>query len=184
MREAEYQVAWIVKNGNDVAQFFLTDYERNKRNMMRTIAKHGDPSVKDQAQGVADGFASDQTLDEWWQNWWSKDRSKGIGWLARELGRNAHRFAYATLSAFVHTSPALLDYYFHESASGNGAIAVIETRPGVSDENRSIAESAVFSVLAAMTDLCAHFAGRLKLGFENELKDITERIHQQFVPTT
>lgn len=182
LREAEYQVAWIIKNGDGAAELFLTDYKRNKRNVIRNIAKHGDSTVKDQAQAVAGGFPPDPVLDEWWQNWWSKDRSEGISWLARKLDRNAHRFEYATLSAFVHTSPALLDYYFHESAQGNGA--TIETRPGVSKKNRPIAELVIFSVFAAFTDLCANFAKCLELGFENELKDITEQIRQQFGSAT
>jgi hypothetical protein len=42
MREAQYQAAWIVKNGDETAKLFLQDYSRNRRKAMRTVAEHGD----------------------------------------------------------------------------------------------------------------------------------------------
>jgi hypothetical protein len=178
LREAEYQVGWIMEGGNDTAELFFQDYTRNRRNIMRTLAKHGDPEIKVQAQEIADATAPDATLDEWWKNWWSKKRNEGIGWLAGKLGRTAHRFEYATLSAFVHTSPALLDFYYHEKSDGTGVI--VESRPGMFDENRQLAEGVVFSIFAAFTDTCAGFAHQMKFGFEDDLKQISERIKQQF----
>ena len=180
LREAEYQISWIAAGGDDTARLFLQDHSRNRRNVMRTLAKHGDPEIKIQAQEIVEATASDEMLDEWWRNWWSKERNEGIGWLAGKLERNAHRFEYATLSAFVHTSPALLDFYFHEASDGAGAI--MESRPGVSDENREFAETVVFSVFAAFVDACATFARQMGFGFEEELTQISERIRRQFVP--
>jgi hypothetical protein len=180
LREAEYQISWIAAGGDETARLFLQDHSRNRRNIMRTLAKHGDPEIKAQAQEIIEGTVSDQTLDEWWRNWWSKERNQGIGWLAEKLGRKAHRFEYATLSAFVHTSPALLDFYFHEAKDGTGVI--VESRPGVSDDNREFAETVVFSVFAAFVDVCAAFARQMGFGFEEELTQIGERIQQQFAP--
>lgn len=82
---------------------------------------------KTQAQAVVENTPADETLDEWWKNWWSKERNEGIGWLAQKLEYRAHRFEYATLSAFVHTSPALTDFYFHEPKNGAGAMLSIAT---------------------------------------------------------
>ncbi|MGD0119649.1 MAG: DUF5677 domain-containing protein [Candidatus Binatus sp.] len=180
LREAEYQISWIASGGDATAQLFLKDHSRNRRNVIRTLSKHGDPEIKAQAQEIIEGTASDETLDEWWRNWWSKERNQGIGWLAEKLGRNAHRFENATLSAFVHTSPALLDFYFHEAGDGFGVI--VESRPGVSDENREFAETVVFSVFAAFVEVCTAFAQQMGFGFEDELTQITERIRLQFAP--
>jgi len=177
LREAEYQVRWIAAGGDETAQLFLRDYDRNRRNVMRTLAKHGDPEIKTQAQEIVEGTAADGTLDEWWRNWWSKKPKEGIGWLAEQLGYKTHRFEYAALSAFVHTSPALADFYFHEAKEGG---VTLESRPGVSDENREFAEVVVFSIFAAFVDICGAFAGKMGFGLEDELQQIVERIHQAF----
>jgi hypothetical protein len=177
LREAHYQISWIVAGGDATARLFLQDYNRNRRNVMRTLAKHGDPEIKTQAQAVVENTPADETLDEWWRNWWRKQRNEGIGWLAQKLEYTAHRFEYATLSAFVHTSPALADFYLHEP---NGAGAVLETRPGISDENREFADAVVFSVFAAFVDTCAAFAKLMEFGFEDDLREISERIREQF----
>jgi hypothetical protein len=178
LREAHYQICWIVAGGDATARLFLQDFNRNRRNVMRTLAKYGDPEIKTQAQEVVENTAPDETLDEWWKNWWSKERNEGIGWLAQKVEYKAHRFEYATLSAFVHTSPALTDFYFHEPK--NGAGAVLETRPGISDENREFADAVVFSVFAAFVDTCAAFAKQMEFGFEDDFKEISERIRKQF----
>ncbi len=181
LREAQYQLAWIVAGGDETAQLFVDDYHRNRRKVLRTLAEHGDPEIKNQAQETIQGTAPDALLDEWWRNWWSKERKEGIGWLAEKLGYTAHRLEYATLSAFVHSSPALADYYFHESKEGQ---LILETRPGISDENREFAEVAVFSVFLAFSDTCAAFARQMGFGFESESKDINERIRRQFTQET
>jgi hypothetical protein len=178
LREAEYQVCWIALGGDKTARLFLEDYKRNRRKVMRTLAEHGDPAIKTQAQAVIRGTVADQTLDEWWRNWWSKKRKEGIGWLAEKLGRKAHRFEYAALSAFVHTSPALVDFYFHERTDGAGVI--VETRPGASEENREYAETVVFSVLAAFVDACTAFSQQMGFGCEGKLAEINQRIRKQF----
>ena len=178
LREAEYQVCWIELGGDKAARLFLEDYKRNRRKVIRTLAEHGDPAIKTQAQAIIDGTAPDQMLDEWWRNWWSKKWKEGIGWLAEKLGRKAHRFEYASLSAFVHTSPALLDFYFHDRTDGAGVI--VETRPGTSDENREYAETVVFSVLAAFVDACSAFSRQMGFRCEDELAEINERIRKQF----
>lgn len=176
LREAEYQVRWIAAAGDDVAQLFFEDYRRNRREVMRTLAEHGDPGIKTQAQQIVKDTPADETLDEWWRNWWSKEAKEGIGWLAGKLGYTAHRFEYASLSAFVHTSPALLDFYFHEQRGKDGAI--LETRPGVSDENLEFADVVVFSTFAAFVDVCGAFAQQMGFGFEQELTEISERIRK------
>src|SRR5262249_14991054 len=84
-----------------------------------------------------------------------------------------HRFEYAKLSAFVHTAPALLDFYFHDTKEGS---AILETRPGISEENREMAAAAAFSVFSAFTGTCKLFAHQMELGFDEELKDIDDRI--------
>lgn len=178
LREAEYQVRWIVRGGDEIAQLFLQDYSRNRRNIMKTLAKHGDAEIKAQAQDIVKSTPADETLDEWWRNWWSKRPNEGIGWLAGQLGYRAHRFEYGTLSAFVHTSPAVMDFYFHEARDSGGVI--LESRPGVSDENREFANVVVFSIFAAFVDICAAFAGHMKLGFEDELSQIGDQISRQF----
>ena len=178
LRETHYQICWIVAGGDATARLFLQDYNRNRRNVMRTLAKHGDPEIKTQAQAVVENTPADETLDEWWKNWWSKQRNEGISWLAEKLEYKAHRFEYAALSAFVHTSPALTDFYFHEPKNGGGVI--LETRPGISDENREFADTVVFSVFAAFVDICAAFAKQMGFGFEDELTQISERIRKQF----
>jgi uncharacterized protein DUF5677 len=180
LREAHYQICWIMTGGENTARLFLQDYTRNRRNVMRTLAKHGDSEIKIQAQVVIENTTPDETLDEWWKNWWSKQRNEGIGWLAQRLEYTAHRLEYATLSAFVHTSPALLDFYFH--APKEGADAILETRPGISDENREFADAVVFSVFAAFVDACAVFTKQMEFGLDDDVTEISEQIRKQFAP--
>jgi Family of unknown function (DUF5677) len=179
LREAEYQISWVTLGGDNTARLFLEDYQRNRRRVVRTLARHGDTEIKARAQAALDSTPADQALDEWWRNWWSKKRNEGIGWLADKLGRKAYRLEYAALSAFVHTSPALADFYFHGRADGAGVI--VETKPGVSDENREYAQTIVFSVLAGFVDACGAFAQQMGFNFEGELLEINERIRELFV---
>ena len=177
LREAAYQVHWIAMGGDDTARLFLRDYQRNRRNVMRSLAKHGVPEIQAQAQEVVERTEADAMLDEWWRNWWSKERNEGIGWLAEKVGYEAHRFEYPTLSAFVHTSPALADYYFHEQKDGTGVI--LESRPGVSDENREFVDLLVFSIFTAFVDVRTTFARQMGFGFEDELAQLVEQIRQR-----
>jgi len=177
LREAEYQARWISRAGDETAKLFLQDYSRNRRRVMTTLAEHGDPAIRIKAQEVVDSTEDDEVLDEWWRNWWSKKPKQGIGWLAEQLGYQAHRFEYATLSAFVHTSPALTDFYFHEEKE-RGAGVLVETRPGVSEENREFANVVVFSTFAAFVDICAVFSAHMEFGFEDELRQISEGIRK------
>jgi hypothetical protein len=177
MREAQYQAAWIVKNGDETAKLFLQDYSRNRRKAMRTVADHGDPKVQKKAQEVVAATAPDEVLDEWWRNWWGKKHN--IAWLAEQVGhKEAHRFEYAFLSAFVHTSPALLDFYFHEAKDAG---PILETRPGISEENRDMTVDVAYSIFSAFANTCKLFAHQLGLGFDEELKDIDARIKAEFV---
>lgn len=175
LREAEYQVRWIASGGDGTAELFLQDYQRNRRKIMRNMAKHGDPEIKIQAQKVVKGTAANKRLGEWWRNWWSKRPKQGIGWLAEQLGYKAHRFEYATLSAFVHSSPALADFYFHEARDGR---MTVESRPGIFDENRDFAKVVAFSVFAASLDVCDLFARQMGFDHADEIKQIGQRIRQ------
>jgi hypothetical protein len=134
--------------------------------------------ISAKAQAVVEGTLANDRLDEWWKNWWSKKRNEGIGWLADQLGRRAHRLEYAGLSAFVHSSPALADFYFHEGKDGG---VIIESRPGISEENRDWADTVAFSIFAAFVDSCGAFAQHMGFGFEDELTQINERIRNEFV---
>jgi hypothetical protein len=177
LREAEYQVRWIVTGGDETARLFLQDYQRNRRKVLRTVAEHGDPEIRVKAQEIVEGTAADETLDEWWRNWWSSNRNEGIGWLAEKVGhQTAHRFEYVPLSAFVHTSPALMDFYFHEPTDAVGV--VLESRPGISLENREFANLVVFSIFAASADICGAFAQHMGFGFEDELAQVGDQIRQ------
>ncbi len=180
LREAEYQLCWITKGGDDIARLFLENYERHKRKVMRTLAECGDPEIRLQAQAVVERTPADKTLDKWWTNWWSPKRHQGIGWLAgKKLGRKAYPLEYEYLSAFVHTSPALLGFYSHEPNGGAGV--TVETRPGVSDENREFAGTVAFSIFAAFVDVCDAFAQQMEFGFKDELTQINDRIREQFI---
>jgi len=111
-------------------------------------------------------------------NWWSPKRDEGIAWLAeKKLERKAHRLEYAQLSAFVHSSPALLDFYFRDAEGG----LILETRPGVSDKDREWADTVAFSVFAAFVDACGAFAQQMGFGFQEELTQINEQIRKQFI---
>lgn len=175
LREAAYQAFWIARGGDEVGKLFLENHERNRRKVMRDLAKHGDPEIKPKAQEVVDSVPRDKALDDWWRNWWSPKWEEGIRWLAEQVGHgHAHRFEYGTLSAFVHTSPALLGHYLHEGADG----VVLETRPGVSDDNRDFADAIVFSIFASFVDVCALTAQQFGLDHEDEIKEITECVRQ------
>jgi hypothetical protein len=117
--------------------------------------------------------------DKQWPNWWSKKRDEGIGWLARQLGRKAHPLEYARLSDFVHTSAPLADLYFREAKDAVGVI--VESRPGVSEENRDWANTVAFSVFAAFVDTCGAFAQQMGFNFRDELTQINQRITEQFI---
>jgi hypothetical protein len=145
---------------------------------MHTLAKHGDLEIQKQAEEVVKEIASDKILDEWWRNWWSKKTNEGIGWLAEQLGYKGHRFQYPTLSAFVHSSPALMDFYLRKAKEGIGV--TLETKPGVSDENRELAETVVFSILAAFAGVSELFAQQMQFGFDDEIRDIATRIKTRF----
>jgi hypothetical protein len=58
--------------------------------------------------------------------------------------------------------------------------SLLETRPGISDENREFADTVVFSVFAAFVDTCAAFTKQMEFGFEDDLREISERIRKQF----
>jgi hypothetical protein len=176
LREAEYQICWIANGGNDTGRLFLENHERHRRKVMRTLAKHGDPAIRTQAQAVLESTPADE-FDRWWTNWWSPKRDEGIGWLAEtKLGRTAYRLEYAQLSAFVHSSPALLDFYFRDAKDG----LIMETRPGVSEENREWANTVAFSIFTAFVDTCGTFTQQMAFGFEDEVTQINERIRKQF----
>jgi Family of unknown function (DUF5677) len=178
LREAEYQICWITKGGDDTGGLFLQNYQRNWRRIMRILAKHEDPEIRTQAQAVVESTPADETFDKWWANWWSPKRDEGIGWLAeKKLGRKAHLLEYAMLSAFVHTSPALLDFYIHVTKDG---AVILDNRPGVPDENREFARQVAFSIFAAFIDACAAFTQQMGFGFEDELTQINERIRKHF----
>ena len=111
-------------------------------------------------------------LDEWWRNWWGKKDS--IAWLAEQVGhKEAHRVEYAMLSAFVHTSPALLNFYFREAKDAG---PILETRPGISEGNRGVAIAVAYSIFSAFGDTCKLFAHQMGLRFDEELRDIDARI--------
>ena len=174
LREADYQVRWLVKAGDEMAELFIRDNERNRRRVMRTLAEIAVPEIQAQAAEIAENTEGDKELDEWWRNWWSKDRKEHIGWLAKEVGyADAHRLEYSTLSAFVHSSPALLNHYF--SKSDNDGV-VLETRPGIASENRSFADAIVWSIFSAFLDVCRLFASQMGFDFSNELVEIDKRM--------
>ena len=170
LREASYQAAWIAKGGEPTAMLFSSDYERNRRNVIRTLAEVAVPEIKAQAREIAAATAPDEMLDEWWRNWWSKKREHSIGWLARELGYSAgHRLEFPTLSAFVHSSPALLNHYLHDRAKGE---MMLETRPGIADEDRSFAETVTWTIFAAFIDACRTFTAGVGFDFEKDFEQL------------
>jgi len=65
LREAEYQICWITKGGDDTARLFFENHERNRRKVMRTLAEHGAPEIRPQAQAVVENTPADETLDKW-----------------------------------------------------------------------------------------------------------------------
>lgn len=146
---------------------------------MRMLAKYGDPDIRSKAQTVVESTPADETLDDWWKNWWSNKWKEGIGWLAEQLGRKAHRLEYTGLSAFVHSSPALADFYFREAKNGAGVI--LESRPGVSDENRDWADTVTFSIFQAFVNVCGAFAQQMRFDFGEELTQINQLIEKQFI---
>ncbi len=169
LREAEYQVSWIVRGGDDTARLFLEDHQRRRRNVIHILAKHGSAEIKTKAEAMVE-----DTPDKQWPNWWSKKRDEGIGWLARQLERKAHPLEYARLSDFVHTSAPLADLYFREAKNAVGVI--VESRPGVSEEHRDWANTVAFSVFAAFVDACGAFAQQMGFDFRDELTQINQRI--------
>lgn len=174
LREADYQVRWLVKVGDKMAELFIRDNERNRRRIIRTLAEIAVPEIRAQAAEVAENTEADKELDEWWRNWWSKEKKEHIGWLAKEVGyADAHRLEYGTLSAFVHSSPTLLNYYLRES---NKDGVILETRPGIAAENRSFADAVVWSIFAAFLDICRLFASQMGFDFSNELLEIDKRM--------
>lgn len=176
LREAEYQICWIANGGDDTGRLFFENHERNRRKAMRSLANHGDPAIRTQAEAIIESTPSDE-FDKWWTNWWSPKRNEGIGWLAeKKLERKAYRLEYAQLSAFVHSSPALLNFYFRYAKDG----LILETRPGVSEENREWANTVAFSILAAFVDACGAFTQQMAFGFEDEVTQINEWIRKQF----
>jgi hypothetical protein len=178
LREGDYQISWVVKGGDDAGQLFLKDHERNLRKVMRELAEHGERTIRTQAQAVVKSTEPDGALDEWWRNWWSKERKENIGWMARKLAYEAHRWEYATLSAFVHSSPALLDHYL--SSGTDGAGITVDSRPGISGTNRKFVNVVVFGIFAAFVDTCTAFAKQMDFEFEEELVEISKRIKEQF----
>ncbi len=174
LREADYQARWLVKAGEKMAELFIRDNERNRRRIVRTLAEIAVPEIQAQAAEIAENIESDKELDEWWRNWWSKEWKEHIGWLAKEVGyAAAHRLEYGTLSAFVHSSPALLNHYFRK---GDNDGVVLETRPGIAPENRSFADAVVWSIFSAFLDVCRLFASQLGFDFSKELSEIDERM--------
>jgi hypothetical protein len=54
LREAEYQMCWIVKGGDDTARLFLEDHERRRRNVIHILAEHGSAEIKTQAEAMVE----------------------------------------------------------------------------------------------------------------------------------
>lgn len=174
LRESDYQVRWLVNGGDKVAKLFIRDHERNRRRIMRALAEIAVPEIRAQAAEVVENTEADKELDEWWRNWWSKERKKHIGWLARQVGyANAHRLEYGTLSAFVHSSPALLNSYLR---AGNKGGVILETRPGIPPENLSFADAVIWSIFSAFLDVCRLVALQMAFDFSKELSEIDERM--------
>jgi hypothetical protein len=171
LREASYQARWLMKGGNEAAQLFVRDYERNSRKLIKTLADIAEPAeIRARAQEIAAGTPPDEELDEWWRNWWGKSQS--IAWLAAQVDSTAaYRLEYGNLSAFVHSSPALLNYYFRPREGGG---AVLETRPGIADENRELAYTTLLTVFSAFLDICTILVSQLGFDFGRELADIEE----------
>ena len=171
LREASYQVRWLVKGGDDAAQLFVQDYERNSRKVIHTLAEIAEPpEIKARAQEIAESTPPDEELDEWWRNWWGK--SKSIAWLASQVDSTAaYRLEYGNLSAFVHSSPALLNYYFRPREGGG---AVLETRPGIANENRGVAYTSLWTIFSAFLEICKTVCSQLTIDFAKELAEIEE----------
>jgi hypothetical protein len=181
LREADYQIRWVAAGGDSVAKLFMDDFERNRRRVMATLARLGDPEIKARAQAMVDETEPDQLLDEWWTNWWSKDRKKNIRCLAEQTGYpNAHQLEYPTLSAFVHSPPALVDYYLHTAWGENGV--TLETRPGLYSDNQAAAEAVLWTVFDAHLSICRVFASQIGIPCEQALQDIDERIRAALAP--
>jgi hypothetical protein len=174
LREADYQVRWVQRGGEKVAELFIRDYERNQRRLIRTLAEIAVPEIQVQAAAIAENTEVNEELDEWWRNWWSKDRKEHIGWLAKEVGyADAQRLEYGTLSAFVHSSPALFNHYFRDSEKGG---MTLETRPGIDPESLSFADAVLWSIFSAFLDVCRLFASDRGYDFSNELSEIDDRM--------
>ena len=58
---------------------------------------------------------------------------------------------------------------------------IVESRPGVSEENRDWANTVAFSVFAAFVDTCGAFAQQMGFHFRDELTQINQRITEQFI---
>jgi hypothetical protein len=52
--QAEYQMCWIVKGGDDTARLFLEDHERRRRNVIHILAEHGSAEIKTQAEAMVE----------------------------------------------------------------------------------------------------------------------------------
>jgi hypothetical protein len=172
LREAEYQISWITKGGDDTARLFLEDYARRRRNLIHILANHGSAEIKPQAEAMVEDAPEKQ-----WPNWWSKKGDEGIGWLARQLGRRAHPLEYAKLSEFAHSSAPSADTYFRDAEGG----LILQTRPGVSEKDQKWADTMAYSVFAAFADACGAFAQQMELDFKDELTQIYQRIEKQFI---
>jgi hypothetical protein len=169
LREASYQARWLMKGGDEGADLFVQDYERNSRKVIHMLAEIAEPKeVRARAQDIADKIPPDDTLDEWWKNWWGK--TKSIAWLADQVdSRSAYRLEYGNLSAFVHSSPALLNYYLRPQETGG---AFLETRPGIVNENRQMAATTLWSIFSSFVDICKILASQLHFDFSEELAAI------------
>jgi len=88
LREADYQVRWLVKGGEKVAELFIRDYERNRRRIMRTLSEIAVPKIRSRAAKIVKSTQADKELDEWWRNWWSKKGKEHIGWLSKQRNKS------------------------------------------------------------------------------------------------
>jgi hypothetical protein len=150
----------------------MQDHERNWRKVIRTISEVAAPDVKSKALELVADIKPDAELDVWWRNWWGKGKS--ICWLTKQIGANdAYLIEYAALSAFVHSSPAVLTHYLAPDNERGGF--ALRTRPGLRS-NREFAHAILWTALAAFADLCAALCLGLELDCGSQLDEAGEAL--------
>jgi Family of unknown function (DUF5677) len=172
LREASYQARWAAKCGDEAAGLFMQDHERNWRKVMRTISEIAAPDVKSKALEIVADIKPDAELDVWWHNWWGKEKS--IYWLTKQIGaKDAYLIEYAALSAFVHSSPAVLTHYLAPDSERGGF--ALRTRSDLRS-NREFAHAILWTTLAAFADLCAVLGSELGLDCGSQLEEAGEAL--------